>query len=135
MQAKRKTSRCRIPLDRLLNNQQSSCSLYWSKIRNNIKVFYAIKYFKFNPFVFIVIKEYGEANICANPTKWSNTLKQSVGRLPTMPTNCLSVFDHFVSLALKGLKHNHVFSLYHYRITLKLKGTLYNANLFHSMLL
>ena len=36
----------------------------------------------------------------ANPTKWSNTLKQFVGRLPT---NCLSVFDHFVKLALKGL--------------------------------
>ena len=64
-----------------------------------------MKYFKFNPFVFIVIKEYGEANICANPTKWSNILKQFVGRLPTMPTNCLSVFDHFVSLALKGLRH------------------------------
>ena len=35
------------------------------------------------------------------PIKWSNTLKQSVGKLPT---NCLSVFDHFVKLALKGLK-------------------------------
>ena len=32
--------------------------------------------------------------------KWSNTLKQFVGNLPT---NCLSVFDHFVGLALKGL--------------------------------
>ena len=36
-----------------------------------------------------------------NPTKWSNTLKQFVGHLPT---NCLNVFDHFVGLALKGLK-------------------------------
>ena len=36
----------------------------------------------------------------ANPTKWPNTLKQFVGKLPT---NCLSVFDHFVKLALKGL--------------------------------
>ena len=36
----------------------------------------------------------------ANPTKWSNTLKQSVNKLPT---TCLSVFDHFVGLALKGL--------------------------------
>ena len=36
----------------------------------------------------------------ANYTKWSNTLKQFVGNLPT---NCLSVFDHFVGLALKGL--------------------------------
>ena len=32
--------------------------------------------------------------------KWSNTLKQFVGKLPT---NCLSVFDHFMNLALKGL--------------------------------
>ena len=28
-----------------------------------------------------------------NPTKWSNTLKQFVANFPT---NCLSVFDHFV---------------------------------------
>ena len=38
--------------------------------------------------------------LSANPTKWSNTLKQFVGNLPT---NCLSVFDHFLGLALKGL--------------------------------
>ena len=34
--------------------------------------------------------------LSANPTKWSNTLKQFVGKLPT---NCLSVFDHFMNLA------------------------------------
>ena len=34
-------------------------------------------------------------------TKWSNTLKQFVGKLPK---NYLSVLDHFVGLALKGLK-------------------------------
>ena len=39
-------------------------------------------------------------SLSANPTKWSNTLKQFLGKLPT---NCLSVFDHFVKLALKGL--------------------------------
>ena len=33
-------------------------------------------------------------------TKWPNTLKQFVGKLPT---NCLSVFDHFLGLAYKGL--------------------------------
>ena len=38
--------------------------------------------------------------LSANPTKWSNTLKQFVDNLPT---NCLSVFDHFVELVLKGL--------------------------------
>ena len=36
-----------------------------------------------------------------NFTKWSNTLKQFVGKLPM---TCLRVFDHFVGLALKGLK-------------------------------
>ena len=33
--------------------------------------------------------------------KWSNILKQIVGKLPTI---CLSVFDHFSGLALKGLR-------------------------------
>ena len=46
--------------------------------------------------------------LSANFTKWSNTLKQFVGN---MPTNCVSVFDYFVGLALNGLKHS--------RITLK----------------
>ena len=35
--------------------------------------------------------------LSANFTKWSNTLKQFVGNLPT---NCLSVFDHFLELML-----------------------------------
>ena len=39
--------------------------------------------------------------LSTNLTKWSNTLKQFVGR---QPTNCLSVFDHFVGLTRKGLK-------------------------------
>ena len=39
-------------------------------------------------------------SLSANPTKWPDTLKQFVGKLPT---NCLNVFDHFVGLALKGL--------------------------------
>ena len=41
--------------------------------------------------------------LCANPTKWSNPLRQFVGNLPT---NCLSVFDHFVRLSLKGLNRH-----------------------------
>ena len=40
--------------------------------------------------------------LSANFTKWSNTLKQFVGKLPT---NCLSVFGNFLGLALKGLKN------------------------------
>ena len=43
--------------------------------------------------------------LSANPTKWSNTLKQFAGNLPT---NCLSVFDHFVGLVLKGLTCGHL---------------------------
>ena len=39
--------------------------------------------------------------LSTNPTKWPNTLKESVGKLTT---NCLSVFGNFVKLALKGLK-------------------------------
>ena len=50
--------------------------------------------------------------LSANITKWPNTLKQFVGKLPT---NCLNVFDHFVGLALKELINVHYFaSLFHY---------------------
>ena len=38
-----------------------------------------------------------------NPTKWPNTLRQFVGK---SPTNCLSVFDHFVKLALNRLRNS-----------------------------
>ena len=41
--------------------------------------------------------------LSANPTKCSNILKLFVGNLPT---NCLSVFEYFVRLTLKGLKNN-----------------------------
>ena len=51
------------------------------------------------------LSEARQRNFLLNPLsakfiKWLNTLKQFVGKLPT---NCLSVFDHFVGLALKGL--------------------------------
>ena len=42
----------------------------------------------------------GVNSLSADFTKWSNALKQFVGKLPT---NCLSVFDYFVGLALKEL--------------------------------
>ena len=45
--------------------------------------------------------------LSANPTKWSNTLKQFVGNLSK---NCLSVFDQYVGLALKGLTLSKIFS-------------------------
>ena len=45
------------------------------------------RYFRFKP-------------LNANPIKWLNTFEQLVGKLPM---NCLSVFDNFVGLAIKGL--------------------------------
>ena len=39
--------------------------------------------------------------LSADITQWSNTLIQFVVKVPM---NCLSVFDHFVIVALKGLK-------------------------------
>ena len=45
--------------------------------------------------------------LSANPEKWSNTLKQIVGNLPTI---CLSVFDHFMNLVLKGSSITNFFS-------------------------
>ena len=39
--------------------------------------------------------------LSVNSTKCSSTLKQFVSNLPT---NCLSLFHHFVGLVLKGLK-------------------------------
>ena len=49
-----------------------------------------------------IIPKYFDVNpLSANPTKWSNTLKNFVGNLPT---NCLNVFDHLVGLAFKGIK-------------------------------
>ena len=44
--------------------------------------------------------------------KWSNTLKQIVGKLPTI---CLSVFDHFSGLAFKGLRRP-IAKLLHWKI-------------------
>ena len=45
--------------------------------------------------------------LSASPTKCSNTPKQFIGNLPT---NCLSVSDHFVGLVLKGLRFSKVLS-------------------------
>ena len=39
--------------------------------------------------------------LSVNPRKWSDSLKQFVGN---SRRNCLSMFDHFVGLVLKGLK-------------------------------
>ena len=48
--------------------------------------------------------------LIANPTKWSNTLKQFAAKLLK---NCLSMFDHYVKLVFKGfLKTSQVVMLY-----------------------
>ena len=46
------------------------------------------------------IYDYLINSLSASLTKWSNRLKQFVGK---WPTKCLSMFHHFVGLALKGL--------------------------------
>ena len=62
---------------------------------------------------------FNEVNpLSANPTKWSNTLKQFIGNLPKI---CLSMFDYFVILALKGLRFC-LFSNYKETVT----GTIQN---------
>ena len=48
----------------------------------------------------VSIKSFHVNSLSASFTKWSNTLKQFVAKLPT---NCLSVFDNFLGLALKRL--------------------------------
>ena len=63
----------------------------WDKVRHN-QFFFSLTH----------LISFDVKPLSANFTKWLNTLKQFVGNLPT---NCLSVFDHFVGLALKGLSN------------------------------
>ena len=63
-------------------NRLTGFCMVWVYILNTL-----LAIFVFNP-------------LSAKFMKWSNTLKQFVDKLLT---NCLSVFDHFVGLALKGL--------------------------------
>ena len=65
--------------------------------------------------MFLYELEQGDFQICisvplsANFTKWSKILKQFVGK---SRMNCLSVSDHFVGLAVKGLK---LIFVYHFQ--------------------
>ena len=70
-----------------------------------------LKYFMFHDMIAdifsskkiqLVVTELFINPLSAKLTKWPNTLKQFVGNLPT---NCFSVFGHFVNLALKGLRY------------------------------
>ena len=65
----------------------------------------------------------------ANPTKWSNTLKQFVGKLPT---NYLSVFDHLVKLALKGLTNRSTSDFLHQETLAPIKQLLHYLTMLHS---
>ena len=71
-------------------------SFFFSNIENVLRISSNLGEFD----VLILDFDFEVNPLRANATKWSNTLKQFVGNLPT---NCLSVFDHFGKLALKGL--------------------------------
>ena len=80
----------------LLQNFFKETSLFvrWYVVHSkNVIVSFEVYYNWFNP-------------LSANPTKWSNTLKQFAGKLAT---NCLSVFDDFLGLAFKGLSDKNRF--------------------------
>ena len=50
-------------------------------------------------------------HLSANPKKWLNTVQKFVGN--SLMTCCI-VFDHFVGLALKGLRYiKFIFRMYH----------------------
>ena len=70
-----------------------------------LKALFVLKTFIFLLWLFGHVEKQHDQNDKVNPSnvnprKWPNTLKQFAGKLPT---NCLSVFDHFVKLALKRL--------------------------------
>ena len=84
-QVDEKIYRDQVSVLRLENYQ--ICSMFKVSIANNSQMTLILKHFIINP-------------LSTKLRKSSNTLKQFVGNLPT---NCLSVFGHFVGLALKGL--------------------------------
>ena len=84
--------------DKNINNLWvSDRSLILLSVPNFVTNFMRVSYFYF---LFFSGRGWGINGSSTNPTKWSNTLKQFVGNLPT---NCLNVFDHFMKLTLKGL--------------------------------
>ena len=82
------------------------CWLCWLTVHHlhycNNKWWFFGKYINFKPLLktvmFCVLVIYEAINpLSGNPRKWSNTFKQFVGNLST---DCLSMLDHFVELAL-----------------------------------
>ena len=74
--------------------------LKWPIKRKSVWIFNLLILQNCSNVTFVALNRVIISPLSANPTKWSNTLKEFVGKLPT---NCLSVFDHFVGLAFKGL--------------------------------
>ena len=70
----------------------------WTKLLEN---FVLAKYLIPITVTLIIISNIKLNPVSTNFTKWPNTLKKFVDNLPT---NYLSVFGHFVKLALKGLR-------------------------------
>ena len=62
--------------------------------------------------------------------KWSNTLKQIVGKLPTI---CLSVFDHFSGLAFKGLINEEEIFLFYLVHCQSIKNTLHPSGFLYAL--
>ena len=75
-------------------------SIYWSGNSLSICENFVHFYEKPNTNTTVSIIQKYLNPLSTNPIKWPNTHKHFVGNLPT---NCLSVFGHFVNLALKGL--------------------------------
>ena len=109
-QVNEKIYRDEVSVLRLENYQ--ICSMFKVSIANNSQMTLIPKHFIINP-------------LSTKLRKSSNTLKQFVGNLPT---NCLSVFGHFVGLALKGLIHSKLSNIRtnlqtdkfkHFRVNLK----------------
>ena len=72
------------------------CGVYTARVLNYVRPFFNIMHERFRLYFLNLLR--------ANSTKWSNTLKQFVGKSRRIVVkNCLSLFDHFVGLALKDL--------------------------------
>ena len=81
---------------RVFKSQREGC-------QSNQKLLHHYQHYKIIASKISSIHKFIPKPLSADITKWSNTLKQFVGKLPK---NCLSVFPHFVGLALKGLKYS-----------------------------
>ena len=88
------------------------------------KAFYHFQYFIVKVAVQIEDLKKTLNPLSAKLTKWPSALKQFVGNLPT---NCLSVFGHFVRLALKRLKKNSEETLRNYKKDKQSSGVLYKT--------